>query len=209
MSTSSTDSGSSSQTRTYTLFSSFGQTAVTKLDRTNFLIWESIVLPLIEGNRLQGHINGTSKALPKMISGSTGTRTEIGARLSANPAWSKWFSIDRLLVEWLRNTMTQDIGAQLLHFQTIKALWTEAREFTSASTRAHIMVVKNELHNTQKNSLTMEAYLNKMKSLSDELTLAGFPIAMDDLILHMLDGPDSEYNAIVVKLVFCIVSRFD
>lgn len=40
-----------------------------------------------------------------------------------------------------------------------------------------------------------------MKSLTNELALTGSPIAMDDLILHTLNGLDAEYNAIVVKLV--------
>ncbi|KAK4264418.1 hypothetical protein QN277_025597 [Acacia crassicarpa] len=60
-------SAAASNGRTYSLFSSSSQTTTIKLDRVNFMVWESIVLPLIEGNRLEGHIDGTSRAPPKVI----------------------------------------------------------------------------------------------------------------------------------------------
>ncbi|KAK4276094.1 hypothetical protein QN277_019083 [Acacia crassicarpa] len=179
--------------RTYSLFSSSSQTTTIKLDRVNFMVWESIVLPLIEGNRLEGHIDGTSRAPLKVISGEKGEKE--------NPAWSEWFSVDRLLVGWLRNTMSQEIGAQLLHHKTAEDLWNGAKPLTCTSTKARVMVIKSDLHNTRKNSLKMDEYLNKMKNLSDELALAGSPIAMDDLILHTLNGLDADYNAIAVRLL--------
>ncbi|KAK4262401.1 hypothetical protein QN277_027966 [Acacia crassicarpa] len=183
---------SSAVSKTYALFSSSSQTAVIKLDRANFLVWESIVLSLIEGNRLENHIDGTSCAPPKNIPGDTGTRP--------NPAYVEWFSVDRILVGWLRNTMTIEVGAQLLHCTTAEDLWNGARSLTCASTKARVMVLKNDLHTTHKNSLTMSEYLSKMKSLADELALAGAPVAMDDLILHTLNSLDVEYNAIVAIL---------
>ncbi|KAK4280892.1 hypothetical protein QN277_012451 [Acacia crassicarpa] len=47
----------------------------------------------------------------------------------------------------------------------------------------------------------MEEYITRMKGFADELALPGSPIAMDDLVLHTLNGLDGEYNAIVVKLI--------
>ncbi|KAK4253905.1 hypothetical protein QN277_010522 [Acacia crassicarpa] len=122
-------SAAASNGRTYSLFSSSSQTTTIKLDHVNFMVWESIVLPLIEGNRLEGHIDGTSRAPSKVISGENGEKE--------NPAWSEWFSVDRLLVGWLRNTMSQEIGAQLLHHKTAEDLWNGAKEMTCVSTKAH------------------------------------------------------------------------
>ncbi|KAK4283653.1 hypothetical protein QN277_000581 [Acacia crassicarpa] len=97
--------------------------------------------------------------------------------------------------------MTQEVVVQLLHYQTTTDLWNGVRDLTCASTKARVMVIKSELHNTQKNELKMEDYLNKMKNLSDELALAGSPVAIDDLILNTLNGLDTEYNLIIVKLI--------
>lgn len=60
---------------------------------------------------------------------------------------------------------------------------------------------KNELQRTRKRSLKMDEYLNKMKSIYDNLILAGCSISMDDLVTQTLVGLDIEYNPIVVQLV--------
>jgi len=69
-----------------------------------------MVLPLFEGNLLVSHIDGTGAAPPCFI-------TE-GTMSISNPTCEEWFAIDRLLVGWLRNTMTLEISAQLLHSKT-------------------------------------------------------------------------------------------
>ncbi|KAF7810452.1 Retrovirus-related Pol polyprotein from transposon RE1 [Senna tora] len=63
-------SGSQSSTstvKTYALFSSSSQTTSIKLDRSNYLVWESVVLALIKGNHLTSHIDGTTAAPPRCI----------------------------------------------------------------------------------------------------------------------------------------------
>ncbi|CAJ2628658.1 unnamed protein product [Trifolium pratense] len=48
--------------------------------------------------------------------------------------------------------------------------------------------------------MKMEQYLAKMKNLADKLKLAGSPISSSDLMIQTLNGLDSEYNPVVVKL---------
>ncbi|XP_028806151.1 uncharacterized protein LOC114761006 [Neltuma alba] len=198
MSTSSVNSSSDgadspAAAKTYSLFYSSSQTTSIKLDRSNFLVWESVVLPLIEGNRLQSHIDSSSRAPPRFVPGTDGP--------TSNPEYEEWFAVDRLLVGWLRNTMTQDVGAQLLHCKTALTLWNEARTLTCAATKARVMVFKSELQQTRKNRMKMAEYLAKMKSISDQLALAGAPISNDDLILQTLNGLDADYNPSVVNLI--------
>ncbi|KAF7844632.1 Copia protein [Senna tora] len=63
-SSTSADSASSAQSKACSLFSSSSQTASVKLDRTNYLFWESVVLSLIEGHKLTSHIDGLVSPLP-------------------------------------------------------------------------------------------------------------------------------------------------
>lgn len=46
----------------------------------------------------------------------------------------------------------------------------------------------------------MEQYLAKMKNLTDKLELAGSLIFNSDLMIQTLNGLDSEYNSVIVKL---------
>ncbi|KAF7805967.1 Retrovirus-related Pol polyprotein from transposon RE1 [Senna tora] len=61
--TSSSLSASASTTpspNTYSLFSGYSPI---KLDRNNYLLWESMVLPLIKGNHLESHVDAQSALL--------------------------------------------------------------------------------------------------------------------------------------------------
>ena len=196
---STSDSSSSSfikaESKTYSLFSSSSQVTSVKLDRGNFLIWESLVLTLIQGNRLDWFINGTTVAPPRQVPSPT-----IPAAMVNNPEFDDWFVVDRMLVGWLRNSMSPEIQAQLLHCSTAHELWQNARSLTAATSQARIMEHTAEL-NTDKEGMTMESYLAKMKNAFDQLALAGSPISTKELVMHTLNGLDKPYNSIVAPLL--------
>lgn len=96
--------------------------------------------------------------------------------------------------------MAIDIATQLLHCETAKELWDEARGLAGAHTKSRTIYLKSEFHNTRKGEMKMDQYLLKMKNLSDKLKLAGSPISSSDLIIQTLNGLDADYNPVVVKL---------
>ncbi|KAF7834742.1 Copia protein [Senna tora] len=62
---------SSTPTKSFSLFSSSSaHLASVKLDRTNYLLWEYVVSPLIEGNELDTHISGLVSPPPRLIPAS-------------------------------------------------------------------------------------------------------------------------------------------
>ncbi|KAF7807409.1 glutamate receptor [Senna tora] len=142
----------SSRVQTYSLFSSSSQATTVKLDRSNFLLWELVVLSLIEGNKLTSHINGLVSPPARVIAASD------GAEATPNPAYEDWYTTDRLLMGWLRNTISIEIASQLLCCQTTYELWTTAKTLTAASVRSRVLVLRADLQQTRKNSLTMEKY---------------------------------------------------
>lgn len=71
-----------------------------------------------------------------------------------------------------------------------------------AATRAKELLYKGELQRTEKGSRKMEEYLAKMKSIVDNLQLAGSSISLKDLFVQILCGLDSEYTPIVTHLTY-------
>lgn len=61
----------------------------------------SLVLPIVKGNKLEGHLFGI-KACPEMI-------IFEGIKRKINPAYEEWQLTDQLLFSWLLNMMTIDI----------------------------------------------------------------------------------------------------
>ncbi|KAI4346153.1 hypothetical protein L6164_013226 [Bauhinia variegata] len=163
-----------------------------KLDRNNYLLWKSMILPMLRGHKLDNYILGTKPCLEPFIISESGRK--------ANPVYEEWVTNDQLLLGWLLNSISQEIATQLLHCQTSKELWEAAQSLSGAYTRSRITLLKSEFHRIRKGTMKMEEYLNKIKNLFDSLTLAGSLVSTSDLITQTLSGLDSEYNLIVVQL---------
>ncbi|PNX82983.1 glutamate receptor [Trifolium pratense] len=127
-------------------------TVSVKLDRDNYPLWKSMVLPIIKGAKLDGYMLG-KKECPEEFTTATDSSKKI-----SNPEFEDWQAYDQQLLGWLRNSMTVGIATQLLHCETSMQLWEEAQ------------------------------------------SLAGNPVSTSDLIIQTLNGLDSEYNPVVVKL---------
>lgn len=164
-----------------------------KLDRNNYPLWKSLVLPVVRGCKLDGYMLGTKKCPEEFITSSDSSK-------SNNPAFEEWQANDQRLLGWMLNSMATEMATQLLHCETSKQLWDEAQSLAGAHTRSQIIYLKSEFHSIRKGEMKMEDYLIKMKNLADKLKLAGNPISNSDLIIQTLNGLDSEYNPIVVKL---------
>jgi histone deacetylase 1/2 len=165
-----------------------------KLDRENFPLWKSLVLPIIRGCKLDGYILGTKECPDQFI-----TSTETSGK-KINPDFEDWQAEDQRILGWLLNSMTVGTATQLLHCETSKQLWDEAQSLAGAHTRSRVIYLRSEFHNTRKGEKKMEDYLMKMKDLADKLKMAGSPITNADLIIQTLNGLDTDYNPIVVKL---------
>ncbi|KAF1859044.1 hypothetical protein Lal_00000868 [Lupinus albus] len=145
------------------------------------------------GARLDGYMLGKKECPEEFIIAADSTR-------KSNPDFEDWQAYDQQILGWLMNSMTADIATQLLHCETSKQLWDEAQSLAGAHTRSRVTYLKSEFHSTRKGGLKMEDYLSKMKNLADKLKLAGNEISNSDLLIQTLNGLDSEYNLVVVKL---------
>lgn len=136
---------------------SFNIIAPVKLNRNNFLLWKSTILPVIRGNRLEGSING-SKPCPEPT-----IQTQEG--LVPNPKFEEWQVTNQLLLGWLYSSISVEVAAQLVNCSTSKELWSSTEKMVGAATKAKILWYKSELQKMRKASLKMKEYLSKMKSL--------------------------------------------
>ncbi|KAK4285326.1 hypothetical protein QN277_002037 [Acacia crassicarpa] len=96
--------------------------------------------------------------------------------------------------------MSIEIASQMTHCTTSASLWKSISEFVGANTSSQITFLKGEFHRLKKGLLKMRDYLSKVKSISDNLNLAGSPLSLIDLVTQTLAGLDTEYTQIVVIL---------
>ncbi|KAF8695070.1 hypothetical protein HU200_037678 [Digitaria exilis] len=103
----------------------------------------------------------------------------------ANPEYTTWVAKDQ----------------QVPTHKTMAAIWAAVEVIFSSQTKAHAMNTRIALTTTQKGSLTMVEYIAKMKTLVDDMTMAGKPLEDDDVISYVLTGLDSDYNPITTMVV--------
>ncbi|KAK4273850.1 hypothetical protein QN277_017165 [Acacia crassicarpa] len=172
--------------------SGISQSCSVKLDGTNFLIWQTHVLPIIRGHKLEGFLTG-SKPCPSQF-------IVVDGKTTLNPSFEDWVAADQLVFGWILNTMTLEVSSQMTDVSTAAGLWAAAKEVAGAQTKSRVLMLKSDFQRTRKDSMKMKEYLIKMKGFSEQLSVAGCPVPLPDLFIHILAGLDAEYNPIVVQL---------
>lgn len=167
-----------------------------KLDENNYLSWRGMVLAILRGQKVDGYVLGTKVQPSEFI----GTSTETNKKLDPNPLFYEWNIVNQALSGWLFSSMTLAIAANVVSFKTSREVWKALEKVYGATRRAKVNQLRGVLQNTKKGSMKMAEYLDIMKQAYENLQLAGNPISLDDLILYVLAGLDSEYILIVCSI---------
>ncbi|XP_038904869.1 uncharacterized protein LOC120091100 [Benincasa hispida] len=108
--------------------------------------------------------------------------------------------MDKLLLGWLYNLMSQDVATQMMGFQISKDLWEAVQELVGIQSMAETNYLKRLFQQTCKGALKMGEYLALMKKYFDRLALARSPVFAIDLVSQVLSGLDEEYNLVIVVI---------
>ncbi|TYK22689.1 T3P18.3 [Cucumis melo var. makuwa] len=106
----------------------------TKLDRTNYLLWKTIALPIL---KTVGESTETVsvKASSAVSEGTTASSSTSMDSKIVNPKYEKWVTSDLLLLGWIYNSMVSDMALQLMEFNTGKDLWEAIKNLFGIQSR--------------------------------------------------------------------------
>jgi gag-polypeptide of LTR copia-type len=161
----------------------------TKLTAHNYLSWQSQITPILHGHDLYKFL--TLAPPNPTISVTNGTP-------QLNPAYLTWHRQDQLILGWLRSSLTESLLAQVVSCSTFSQLWTHLQSTFSASSRARQADLRRQLQTTTKGTSSCSDYLQKARSISDELAFIGAPVSDADPVMFALTGLSSNNNAFVV-----------
>ncbi|KAI9089911.1 hypothetical protein K1719_028881 [Acacia pycnantha] len=122
--------------------SNISQSCSVKLDGTNFLIWQTHVLPIIKGHKLESFLTGSKPCPPQFI-------VENGKTI-LNPSFEDWVAADQLVFGWILNTMTLEVSSQMTDVSTAAGLWAAAKEVAGAQTKSRVLMLKSDFQRTRK-----------------------------------------------------------
>lgn len=164
----------------------------TKLDRTNFLTWRSQIEPIVDGYGLTQHLD-SAIAIPDQ-------NLVINGRSIPNPTYASWRMQDRLLLGWLRSTISGDVLAQHVSYQMAASLWSALHCIYSAISVARVMELRRRLQTTTRGGQSCNTFFETMRGIVDQLATVGEPVSDADLVCYVLNGLGSEFNSFIVAL---------
>ncbi|KAF6158464.1 hypothetical protein GIB67_022061 [Kingdonia uniflora] len=126
-------SSSSSTARRTISLSGLSSMVSVKLSFTNFLLWRSQILPLLESQELLGYIDGAITSPSLTISNEEGSSEE-------NPEYRKWRLADRFVTNLINSSLTEEAMSETMGTSTSRELWTALEESFSSN---HELLLKS------------------------------------------------------------------
>jgi len=101
---------------------------------------------------------------------------------------------------WIFTTLSDIALPYVIGCRTAMAAWSILEKKFANVSRAHTMQLKARLQNTTKGERSVSDYIEAIQEIVDQLAVVGQPIADEDLVLHMLHGLPSEYDAFATSI---------
>ena len=143
-----------------TVPTTYTNTITVRLDRTNYLLWRTQVVPHVAGQGWLGFLDGSCPAPPM----TTTTEEGKAAVTEANPQYAIWWYVDQRVLSILLGSMTEEILGQMVGRNTAAAIWSTVTAMFSAQNRAGVRQISRQLTTMRKNDLLAAEYFNKMKA---------------------------------------------
>jgi hypothetical protein len=93
--------------------------------------------------------------------------------------------------------MTPSVFAQVINYKTAHSTWEALSRAYTSQTNARYYQFKHDLSTIRKGSSSITEYMDRIRLLSDELSLIQQPMNDREIIGCVLDGLDLDYDVVV------------
>jgi hypothetical protein len=76
-------------------------------------------------------------------------------------------------------------------------MWVTVSMSCASQSRSRILHLCNQLAGTQKGEMSIAPYFSTMRDYPDEMAADGKALEDDDVVSHILNGLDTEYNLLI------------
>ena len=96
-----------------------------KLTDSNFALWKSQFIPLLNAFELMGLVDETYPSPPSLIKVTEGDNMNV----IHNPEYLVWHKMDQLVLSWFVSSVSEAIGSQLIDLVTAREVWVFLEKF--------------------------------------------------------------------------------
>ncbi|KAL2453724.1 Uncharacterized protein Adt_48776 [Abeliophyllum distichum] len=121
------------------------QAASMILDRDNLLLWKNVIMRVIRGHGLEGYLLGTKVCPPQFINSQATTETGTTMEMCPNPEYSRWVSMDQILMGWMYSSMKSKIVIRVMSCNYSSEIWKTINENYEILNRSRVTFLTSEL----------------------------------------------------------------
>ena len=157
-----------------------------KLSSSNYLLWKSQLLPLLESQSLLGHVDGTLMPPPPFDPPTSQT---------PNPKHLAWKAIDQRLLSLLLSSLTEEAMAKAVGLSTSREVWTALENTFSHRSKARETRLKDDLQLMKRGTRPVIAYTRDFKALCDQLHAIDCPVDGTNKVHWFLCGLGPDFSS--------------
>ncbi|KAI0519402.1 hypothetical protein KFK09_006848 [Dendrobium nobile] len=150
-----------------------------QLSNENYAIWS-----------LQNHKLFVANGFERYLTG----RQVCPSGPAIDPEYKLWHLVDQNRVLALFSTISPSVLPYVQHLSTAHEIWIMLASRLQPTNRYRVIQLKNELHNIQMRDSTMTQYLAQVKTLVDNIAVAGSCVDSEDIVMYILNGLLAPYN---------------
>lgn len=169
------------------LIANFQSFVTIRLETSNYFAWKTQVENALKANNLFEFVENSITIPPSLITDASGNKV-------TNPDFTRWTTIDRMLLSCLIATLTPSILPHIVGSEHTFQFWNKLEEKFSVRSHSHVHDLKRRLYSLNKTG-SMEQYLDSIKEIVQKLAASGHYVDDEDLIFHALNGLKTGYGS--------------
>ncbi|KAL9442907.1 hypothetical protein AB3S75_016300 [Citrus x aurantiifolia] len=163
-----------------------------KLTTINYPSWKAQVDAMLFGYDLIGYIDGSLPCPPPT--------TDHNGFKSPNPAYTVWMRQDKLLFLAIIGALSDSIIPRVSSAKTSSEVLAKLAGLYANKSITRIMGLQETLIKLSRGSSSVADYLGSIKTIADDLALAGAPLDNIKLVIHGLNGLGPEFKEIAAAI---------
>jgi len=166
-----------------------------KLTNTNYLYWRMQMKPYLLGQGVFGFVDGSNSCPSPHILAADGVSLQV------SQLFLHWKQHDQLILSALLSSLSMEVLHLVVDCPTSCSVWHTLEQALASTSNSRITQLHGSLQDLRQGDDSVTQFLQKAKTLFDELAAAGRPISLTDFNPYVFRGLRGEFKDLVTSLV--------
>ena len=157
-----------------------------KFSSSNYLLWKTQLLPLLESQDMLGYVDGNMVPPP---------RFELETSSTLNSKYLAWRAADQRLLCLMLSSLTEEAMAVVVGLSTTRDVWLALETMFSHHSKARELRLKDDLQLMKRGTKLVAEYARAFKTICDQLHTIDRSVEDIDKVHWFLRGLGTEFSA--------------